>query len=145
MSRPAERPSSQTEYLAFRFKSAKKDSAAALPVVCSTDRQPSLTRTFCPDRSFHLRFFHLLFLLPHVSKILDCERENKARCYAPDECETSPRSRAAMFTQRVNICLVQPLQRFTRIHGDRLRSLHLLKHKDQRENSNERTKTNPTH
>jgi hypothetical protein len=33
--------------------------------------------------------------------------------------KTTPRSRAAVFTQRVNIRLVQLLQSFARIHGER--------------------------
>jgi hypothetical protein len=91
-------------------------------------------RTFCPNCSFRLGFFHLLIFTkiitatfvamlivnpPHVSKILDCERKIKARCYAPERCDTTPRSRAAVFTQRVNIRLVQPLQWFMRIRGER--------------------------
>jgi hypothetical protein len=137
----------------------KKDSAEALQLSCSTDRQPTFTRTFCPDRSFPFRVINpasrpptilatlvatLIVSPPHVSKILDCERKNKERCYAPDECDTTPRSRAAVFTQRVNIRVVQPLQRFMRIHGER-RDLRYQKYKNERGSSNERNKANPTH
>jgi hypothetical protein len=73
----------------------------------------------------------MIVSLPHVSKILDCERKNKARCYAPERCDTTPRLRAPVFTQRVNIRLVQPLQRFMRIHGERPRSSRIRKQNDQ--------------
>jgi hypothetical protein len=56
---------------------------------------------------------------PHVSKILDCERKKSEGATHLKKCDTTPRLRAAVFTQRVNIRLVQPLQWFARIHGER--------------------------
>jgi hypothetical protein len=71
---------------------------------------------------------------PHVSKILDCERKNKARCYAPERCDTTPRSRAAVFTQRVNIAVVLCLQWFMRSRRNHRRAMVQQHQKGERMN-----------
>jgi len=71
---------------------------------------------------------------PHVSKILDCERKKSEGATHLKKCDTTPRSRAAVFTQRVNIAVVLCLQWFMRSRRNHRRAMVQQHQKGERMN-----------